>query len=268
MRLFLLPFVLIASAAMGQIPTIQDTAPPPDAAGPAAASISVLLRGADGEIFLSPRMVAAVVEAEPDIAAPVGAPREGAIGLEVTISSSGTVVSAVAGRGDEGLRQAAADGVMAAWRFRPLMVNGVPQQFQTSFVVVFRDGIGKRAAVTLGGMAGMGSQALPPGAVRVSSGVMAGLLSHSESPIYPPIALAAHVQGVVIMSAIISKTGEIENLQVITGPPMLVGAAKDAVQRWTYKPYLLNGEPTEVQTTLNVNFTIAERPKPDGDAIQ
>ena len=59
----------------------------------------------------------------------------------------------------------------------------------------------------------------------------------------------------VILHATISKQGTIESLQVISGPPMLVNAARDAVSRWRYKPYLLNGEPTEVETTINVNFT-------------
>ncbi len=72
---------------------------------------------------------------------------------------------------------------------------------------------------------------------------------------YPPIAKAAHVQGAVILHAIISKQGTIENLQVVSGPPMLVNSAMDAVKRWRYKPYLLNGEPTEVETTITVNFT-------------
>jgi protein TonB len=73
--------------------------------------------------------------------------------------------------------------------------------------------------------------------------------------VYPPIAKAAHVQGAVILHAIISKQGTIENLQVVSGPPMLTGSAMDAVRRWRYKPYLLNGEPTEVDTTITVNFT-------------
>jgi protein TonB len=59
----------------------------------------------------------------------------------------------------------------------------------------------------------------------------------------------------VILHALISKQGTIENLTVVSGPPMLTGAAVDAVKRWKYKPYLLNGDPTEVDTTITVNFT-------------
>ena len=75
-------------------------------------------------------------------------------------------------------------------------------------------------------------------------------------PIYPPIAKAAHMQGTVTLHAIISKTGTIEKLEAISGPEMLKGAALDAVKSWRYKPYLLNGEPTEVDTTVIVNFNL------------
>ena len=95
----------------------------------------------------------------------------------------------------------------------------------------------------------------PTGPQRVSSGTMAGMLISRPDPVYPPIAKAAHVQGAVILHAMISKTGTIEDLKVVSGPQMLSGAAVDAVKRWKYKPYLLNGEPTEVDTTITVNFT-------------
>ena len=61
----------------------------------------------------------------------------------------------------------------------------------------------------------------------------------------------------MVLHALISKTGTIEDLKVISGPPMLTGSAVDAVKRWRYKPYLLSGEPTEVETTINVNFTFS-----------
>jgi protein TonB len=99
---------------------------------------------------------------------------------------------------------------------------------------------------------------VPPkqtGPVKVSSGTIAGNIISKPEPVYPAIAKAAHVQGAVILHAIISKEGTIENLQVISGNGMLVNAARDAVSRWRYKPYLLNGEPVEVETSITVNFT-------------
>ncbi len=96
----------------------------------------------------------------------------------------------------------------------------------------------------------------PTGPARISGGVVAGLKTSGSNPVYPPIARAAHIGGSVVLHAVISKTGSIENLTVMSGPPMLQGAALDAVRGWKYKPYLLNGEPTEVDTTVTVNFNL------------
>jgi protein TonB len=82
------------------------------------------------------------------------------------------------------------------------------------------------------------------------------MLLQKTVPIYPPIAKAARVQGTVVLQATISKTGTIENLQVVSGPAMLQQAAMDAVKQWRYRPYLLNNEPVEVDTTVNVIFTL------------
>jgi periplasmic protein TonB len=99
-------------------------------------------------------------------------------------------------------------------------------------------------------------KAAAPKKVAVSSGVMAGNRIGGESPQYPAIAKAARIQGTVVLQATISKNGTIENLRVISGPPMLQSAATQAVQGWRYKPYLLNGEPVEVETQVNVVFSL------------
>jgi len=98
----------------------------------------------------------------------------------------------------------------------------------------------------------------PPRRVRISQGVTKGLLLQKVEPRYPPIAVSAHIQGTVVLNAIISKTGEIENLTVASGHPMLVPAAIEAVRQWRYRPYLLNGEPVEVETTINVTFELSQ----------
>jgi protein TonB len=97
-----------------------------------------------------------------------------------------------------------------------------------------------------------------PNSLKVSSGFMAGNLLTKTLPQYPAIAKAARIQGIVVLQATISKSGSIENLRVISGPPMLQQAAMDAVRSWRYKPYLLNGEPVEVETTINVVFNLGE----------
>jgi protein TonB len=86
--------------------------------------------------------------------------------------------------------------------------------------------------------------------------VVEGLLINKTPPIYPRIAIAVRSEGTVVLQATISKSGTIENLRVVSGPPMLQQAAIDAVQTWRYKPYLLGGEPVEVETTVNVIFTL------------
>src|ERR1700730_6520492 len=96
-----------------------------------------------------------------------------------------------------------------------------------------------------------------PTRVRVSSGVVSGLLVRKVPPAYPPLARQARIQGVVVLQAQISKEGNIENLQLISGHPMLAPAAIEAVKQWKYRPYLLNGEPVEVDTQVQVNFTLA-----------
>jgi periplasmic protein TonB len=94
------------------------------------------------------------------------------------------------------------------------------------------------------------------GPVRLSSGVVSGLLLKKTAPVYPPIAVAARVEGTVVLAAAISAAGNIENLRVVSGHPMLQQAALDAVSNWMYRPFLLNGQPVEVETTINVIFTL------------
>ncbi len=96
-----------------------------------------------------------------------------------------------------------------------------------------------------------------PQRVRVSQGVSAGLLVRKVNPTYPPLARQARISGTVILRAVIGKDGSIQNLSLVSGHPMLAPAAIDAVKQWKYKPYLLNGEPVEVDTEVQVNFTLA-----------
>jgi protein TonB len=90
----------------------------------------------------------------------------------------------------------------------------------------------------------------------ISSGVMEGRKVSGADPRYPAIAIAARIQGTVLLAATISRTGAIENLRLVSGPPMLAPAAEEAVRTWRYRPYLLNGEPVEVETTIRVNFNL------------
>jgi len=131
----------------------------------------------------------------------------------------------------------------------------------SSFGVAGMEGLGGSSTGVTGGIFG-GSGNAPkvkaeaPKKVNISAGVAVGLLVQKTTPVYPPIAKAARVSGTVVIQAMISKTGSIENLKVISGPAMLQSAAMDAVRTWRYRPYLLNNEPVEVETTVNVIFTL------------
>ena len=130
-----------------------------------------------------------------------------------------------------------------------------------SFGVAGAEGLGgSSAGGVFGSVFGSGNapkvQAAAPKKVNISAGVAVGMLIQKTTPSYPPIAKAARVSGTVVLQATISKGGTIENLRVVSGPAMLQQAAMDAVKTWRYRPYLLNNEPVEVETTVNVIFTL------------
>jgi protein TonB len=97
-----------------------------------------------------------------------------------------------------------------------------------------------------------------PSRIRVGGNVQQANLVKKVTPLYPPLAKQARIQGVVRFTAIIGKDGTIQNLQLVSGHPLLVEAAKQAVSQWQYKPTLLNGDPVEVVTTIEVNFTLSQ----------
>lgn len=96
-----------------------------------------------------------------------------------------------------------------------------------------------------------------PMRVRVSQGVMQGMVISKVPPTYPSDAKVAKIQGPVVMSVIIGKDGNVQDVRLITGHPLLAPAAIDAVKQWKYRPYLLNGSPVEVDTQITVNFTLS-----------
>jgi protein TonB len=90
----------------------------------------------------------------------------------------------------------------------------------------------------------------------VSAGLMAGHILSQQKPTYPDQARRAHVQGTVVLQAVIDKQGNITDLRVIGGPTLLQGSAMEAVKTWRYRPYVLNGEPVEVETQINVVYSM------------
>ena len=97
----------------------------------------------------------------------------------------------------------------------------------------------------------------PPKRIRVGGSVQRANLIRQVRPVYPPLARQARIQGTVKLTAIIAKDGSIQKLEVMGGHPLLIPAALSAVKQWRYKPTLLNGQPVEVVTQVDVNFTLS-----------
>jgi|SRR5579862_792911 protein TonB len=122
---------------------------------------------------------------------------------------------------------------------------------------------GGQAGGVLGGIIGGTNAAGPPPPpkpaqqrIRVGGNVQAAKMVRQVQPTYPQIAKTAHVQGTVILHAVIAKDGTVQELNYISGPPLLMKSAMDAVREWKYQPTLLNGDPVEVDTTISVIFTL------------
>ena len=93
--------------------------------------------------------------------------------------------------------------------------------------------------------------------IRVASRVAEANLIHDVAPQYPPEAGRARVEGTVVLMAVIGKDGSVQDVRVESGLPLLAQAAIDAVKQWRYRPYLLNGEPIEVDSRITINFTLS-----------
>jgi TonB family protein len=155
-----------------------------------------------------------------------GAMRAAADGKATTCLSSG---EAVAGEKAIGLAAAMADSASAP----PVQANTQPQ----------RTGVAPRG--------------VQPQRVRVSQGVMRGMIISKVQPTYPPDARAARIQGSVVMAVVIGKDGNVQEVSLVSGHPMLAPAAIDAVKQWKYRSYVLDGKPVEVDTQITVNFMLS-----------
>jgi TonB family protein len=101
-----------------------------------------------------------------------------------------------------------------------------------------------------------------PGSIRVGGNVQASKLIRQPAPEYPALAKQARIQGTVRFTVVIGKDGTVQNITLVSGHPLLVPPAQDAVRQWVYQPTLLNGSPVDVITTVDVNFTLSDMPAP------
>jgi periplasmic protein TonB len=129
-----------------------------------------------------------------------------------------------------------------------------PSSFNVANMIVDGPGTGIPGGLTHGTGTSPVVVVAPARPTMIPSVLAVGMLIRKVVPQYPPIARNIRLEGEVVLQATISKTGAIENLRVVNGPPLLQQAALDAVKQWQYRPYLLNGEPVEVETTVNVEF--------------
>ncbi len=166
------------------------------------------------------------------------------------IMKAPTVIPKAIARPDEAPAPAAAVGVVGAYR-------EVCQAVRFGGVLGGVIG-GVMSSVTAAPPPPPPPKAATPKRIRVGGQVESARLIFQPKPEYPPLAKMARIQGTVRLEAIISKDGTIQDLKVVSGHPLLVKSALEAVQRWRYQPTLLNGEPVEVVTEVDVNFTLAE----------
>ena len=213
-------------------------------AGTAEAQVPVRISGG----VMEGALVRRIAPIYPDAARAAGV--WGAVVLHAVIDPEGRVDSLEVVSGPEALREAALKAVWY-WRYRPYRLNGQSRAVDTTVTVKFSPDDPKPAAPPGGGT--LTPAARPPsGPIRVSSGVLAGTILTKVMPVYPDEAWRAHVSGTVTLYALIGTDGRIKKLKILSGPEMLRQSAVDAVSQWTYRPYILNGEPVEVETTVIV----------------
>jgi TonB family protein len=194
---------------------------------------------------------------------------QGTVVLKAIIDKEGTVSSLQIISGHPMLAPAAIEAVKQ-WKYKPYLLNRAPVEVETNVTLNFTLAdkpetvgvVGDRpGGIPSGEMYGIASNPPPDsvaaGRVRISSNVMQGLLVTKVPPQYPQEAKDQRIQGAVVLRAYIDKEGSVANLELVSGHPLLAPAAIEAVKQWKYRPYLLNGRGVEVETQIQVNFTLA-----------
>lgn len=175
----------------------------------------------------------------------------GQVLLRILVTESGDVDGVEVVSGEEALRKAAVDAVKQ-WKFEPFAENGKPIPVRTTIPINFNlpidnGGVGSSHVFT----SASGVKTL-----QVAAGAIRGHLIHREEPMYPPLAKAAHRQGMVTLHALIGKDGLIKNLDYLSGPKVFVPESMAAVKHWRYKPFLVDNEPVEIDTTIEIWFAL------------
>lgn len=193
----------------------------------------------------------------------------GTVVLKAVINKSGGIENLELISGHPMLVAAVIDAVKQ-WKYTPYEINGSPVIVETLITVEFppagrnpNDG-GTDQDVTSSTVepdsatnsAAKAAQPETPTPLEVSPDAVQALLIKRVAPVYPPLARQARIQGTVILNIVINRSGEVRDLQLYSGHPMLAPAAIEAVKQWRYRPYEQNGQPVEIKTTVQVNFTL------------
>jgi TonB family protein len=179
------------------------------------------------------------------------------------VDEEGKVESTDVVSGNPILAKAAAEA-FKKWRFKPFIRNGKPVKVSTELPFLFTslskpEEVDKRSGENEQVSQSHASDSATLSSVkkiRVSSGVAEGRLIHKVQPIYPPEAKRKGTEGTVLLQITIGKDGLMKDVKLISGPPELADAAIGAVQQWRYTPYLLQGNPVEVESTVKVTFRL------------
>ena len=182
---------------------------------------------------------------------------QGTVVLRAVINKSGEVQDVQLISGHPMLAPAAIEAVKK-WHYRPYVMNGEPADVETTVQVDFKLA-GEPLPAIIGDPNGQDAAFIDSSRVRVSEGVMRGLRTEKIDAVYPQEAEQARIQGQVVLSVTIDKSGEVQSIRLISGHPMLVRSAIEAVKQWKYKPYLLNDEAVGVETMVRLSFTFPEQ---------
>lgn len=199
---------------------------------------------------------------------------QGQVWVHLVIDEKGDVIKAEPVSGDSLLVAAAVDA-MKHWKFQPYIKDGHPVQVSTKmhYDFAFTDKVFDKPAPASSVAASESADATNKNStensdaaqaggqkvqrIRVSQSVSQGMMLHQVAPVYPAAARYSHIQGSVVLRAVIGKDGRIQSLKAVSSPSQdLTDAAVGAVQQWRYRPYTLNGEPVEVDTQIVVNFKL------------
>ena len=200
------------------------------------------------------RRVDPVVRREP------GMRIQGTVVLKAVIGKTGNIENLQMVSGHPMLVPAAIDAVKQ-WKYQPYEVNGIPVRVETTIRVEFVD----RSRTEGDASAAAPESSQSPGApLQIVNQMLEGHILRKVPPVYPPLARQARIQGTMTLRVIINQLGDVRDVQLLSGHPMLAPAAIEAVKQWKYAPYELNGEAVEVETDVQVNFRLADDPPPQG----